>query len=139
METKRPGYLMIKEAAARYSVSRAKLHRLIGLGRLRTVKDPRDERVKLLRTEELDEVFRFGREEASPMEYRTVATREELVPGRLTAELRAKMDELRWRISKGRKLPTDSVDIIREEREKRTRQVYRAAFGKELDEPDDEA
>ena len=39
MEGKRPGYLMIKEAAARYDVSRAKLHRLIGLGRLHTVKD----------------------------------------------------------------------------------------------------
>ena len=129
---------MIKEAAARYNVSRAKLHRLIGLGRLRTAKDPRDERVTLLRTEELEELFRFGREEASPMEYRTATTHEEHVPGRLTAGLMARMDDLRWRISKGRKSASDSVDIIREEREKRSRQVYRAAFGKELNEPDDE-
>ena len=136
MEGKRPGYLMIKEAAARYDVSRAKLHRLIGLGRLHTVKDPRDERVTLLRTEELEQVFSFGPEEASPMEHRTAA-HEERVTGRLTAELIAKMDDLRWRISKGRKSSSDSVDIIREEREKRSRQVYRAAFGKELDEPDE--
>jgi hypothetical protein len=93
MERKRPGYLMIKEAAARYDVSRAKLHRLIGLGRLRTVKDPRDERVTLLRTEELEKLFRFGREEETPMEYGTATTHEEHVPGRLTAELRAKMDD----------------------------------------------
>ena len=138
MESKRPGYLMIKEAAARYDVSRAKLHRLIGLGRLHAVKDPRDERVTLLQTEELEEVFRFRPEEASPMEYRTGTTYEEHVTGRLTAEMRDKMDDLRWRISKGRKAPSDSVDLIREEREKRSRQVYLAAFGKELDEPDEE-
>ena len=59
------------------------------------------------------------------------------VTGRLTAEMRDKMDDLRWRISKGRKSSSDSVEIIREEREKRSRQVYRAAFGKELDEPDE--
>ena len=129
---------MIKEAAARYDVSRAKLHRLIGLGRLRTVKDPRDERVTLLRTEELEKLFRFGREEETPMEYGTATTHEEHVPGRLTAELTAKMDDLRWSVSKGRKSASDSVDIIREEREKRSRQIDHAAFDRELDEPDDE-
>ena len=54
----RPGFLTIKEAAVRYQVSRAKLHRLVRAGRVHSEKDPRDERATLLRTEEPGGVFR---------------------------------------------------------------------------------
>ena len=127
MET--PGYLMIKEAAVRYSVSRSKLHRLVKQGRLRTAKDPRDERVTLLRTDDIESVLRFPREEGRDMEYDTSASNTQETAGRLTSELIARMEALRERISGGRKLRGDSADIIREEREKRSRQVYEAAFG----------
>ena len=50
---KRPGYMTIREASATYSVSRTKVHRLIGVGRLRATKDPRDERVTLIPVEDL--------------------------------------------------------------------------------------
>ena len=123
---KRPGYMMIKEAAARYEVSRAKLHRLVRLGRLRTSKDRRDERITLLRTDDLEELFRFPLGEDEDMEYGTEDTNSTRGAGRLTAEACASMDALRMRIAGGRKLAKDSVDIIREERERRSQQLYRA-------------
>ena len=128
---KRPGYMMIKEAAARYSVSRAKLHRMIQLGRLQTSKDPRDERVTLLRAEDLEALFRFPREEAGEMTYQTGAAGAKEPEGGLTPELMARMDALRTRAFRGQKLARDSADIIREEREKRSRQIDEAVFGAE--------
>ena len=125
---KRPGYMMIKAAAVRYSVSRAKLHRLVQLGRLRTAKDPRDERVTLLRTEDVEALFRFTGEEVPEMRYETGNTGE-AAAGRITTELAASMDALRNRISGGRRLPQDSVEIIRKERDKRTQQIEEAIFG----------
>jgi hypothetical protein len=123
--------MYIREAAVRYGVSRAKLHRLVQLGRLATKRDPRDERVTLLRTEQLETLFRFPSKEAEDMRYRTGAETENVAEayGRLTPELRTRIDVLRERISGGRRLPGDSADIIREEREKRSQQVFEAAFG----------
>ena len=121
--------MYIKEAAVRYSVSRGKLHRLIQQGRLETHKDPTDERITLLRTGDLDEMFRFPGEEGGQMMYETDARKSP--PGYLTPELCARMDAVRTRISKrlgGRVLP-DSADLIRREREKRTRQIDRAVSG----------
>ena len=121
--------MYITEAAVRYSVGRGKLHRLIQQGRLETYKDPADERVTLLRIDDLDEMFRFPVEEGGQMLYRTGA--EKSPPGYLTDELRERMDAVRTRISKrlkGRTLP-DSADLIRREREKRTRQIDRAVSG----------
>ena len=105
---KRPGYMMIREAAVRYEVSRAKLHRLVKTGRLQATKDPRDERVTLLRIEDLEAMFRFPEAEASEMEY-SVDRVPNHTPGRLTPELMAQMDALRWRIYKGRKSPVNST------------------------------
>ena len=125
---KRPGFMYIREAAVRYSVGRGKLHRLIQQGRLETYKDPADERVTLLRIDDLDEMFRFPVEEGGQMLYRTDS--EKRRPGYLTPELCARMDAVRTRISerlKGRKLP-DSADLIRREREKRTRQIDRGGL-----------
>ena len=127
---KRPGYMMIKEAAVRYGVSRAKLHRLIQLGRLRTAKDPRDERVTLVQTEDVEALFRFPREEeVGDMGYRTGTYDTSEPAGRLTPELTARMDALRMRVSGGRTFPDDSAEIIREERERRNREIERAVSG----------
>jgi hypothetical protein len=120
--------MYIKEAAARYEVSRAKLHRLVKLGRLQTFKDPRDERATLLRVQDLETLFRFPQEEVEDMGFRTGATADERSAGRLTPELCARMDAMRERISKGRTFP-DSAEIIRKERDKRTLQIEQAAHG----------
>ena len=112
----RHGYMMIKEVAAKYNVSRAKLHRLVRLGKLQTAKDPRDERITLLREDEVDALFRFPEGEATHMVDRGEVGESY---GRVTAELAARMDEVRARIARGGSLSRDSVDIIREERERR--------------------
>ena len=91
--------MTIKEAAATYQVSRAKLHRLIRLGRLPTEKDPRDERATLLSAVDLETLFRFPGEEAMNVDNGDRA-------GLLTSELRARIDALRVRLSAGE----DSVD-----------------------------
>ena len=124
----RPGYIMIREAAARYGVSRAKLHRLVQLRRLKASKDPRDERVTLVRTEDLDQLFRFPLEDNEETMYSTDKS-SEASTGHLTAELCARMDSLRRRVSAGKRFTTESAEIIREEREKRTRQLYDAISG----------
>lgn len=119
-----PGFMMIKEAVAEYGVSRAKIHRLIRRGRLTAMEDPRDERVKLLRKEDLEALFELGAEERSQMRYDT-----EQATGRITPEGAAKMDAVRERIAaSGVRLP-DSTRIIREERDRRSRYLYEAATG----------
>ena len=125
----RRGYMMIKEATVAYGVSRAKLHRLVQQGRLETSKDPRDERVTLIRTEELEALFQFPEEEAGEMRYETGTKNAEQGAGRITAELMARMDAIRERIAARGRTLKDSAEIIREEREKRARQIDQAAFG----------
>lgn len=114
-------FMSIREASAVYEVSRAKLHRLIKTGRLRSERNPRDERVSLLSTEELEALFRIQGEEGREMRY---GNNESMgaEAGRLTAELRANVDALRGRVSAEKNLG-DSAEIIREEREKRSRQL----------------
>ncbi len=124
---------MIKEAAALYNVSRGKLHRLVKQGRVRTASDPRDERATLLHIEDLAHLFEFSEEAAREMEYGSWVGRIEGT-GRLTQELADQMDELRKRISGGKRSPVASVDVIREEREKRSRHLDRVIFGKDFDE-----
>ena len=47
-------YLRVKDAAQHLGVSRAKIWRLLKDGRLKAFKDPRDERVTLVRKEDLE-------------------------------------------------------------------------------------
>ena len=129
----RTGYLMIKEAAAVYNVSRGKLHRLVKQGRVRTASDPRDERATLLHIEDLDHLFEFSEEAAREMKYNTWAGSSIEGAGRLTQELADQMDDLRKRISGGKRSAVDSVDVIREERGKRSRHLDRVIFGKDFD------
>ena len=49
--------------------------------------------------------------------------------GRLSQEWRDRVDGLRMRMSGGEGTRFDSVEIIREHREKRARDVHEAAFG----------
>jgi hypothetical protein len=118
-------YLNIKEASAHYEVSRAKLHRLIRSGRLRTEGDPRDERATLLSALELDALFKIRRED--DMDTYIYAASEgsgiSYGAGRLTASARARVDELRMRVSKGMPIGGDSVDILHEAREERGAQL----------------
>ena len=128
---KRSGYLSIREAAVRYEVSRAKLHRLVQLGRLQASKDPRDERVTLLRTEDLESLFQFPLYKGEDMKYQAGAHKTTEVAGRLTAELRQRIDGVRGRIAPGGGFAPDSVEIIRQERGNRSRQISDAVFGDE--------
>ena len=121
--------MSIREAAARYEVSRAKIHRLVQTGRLQTSNDPRDERITLLRAEDLETLFRFPRYEVADMRYETDTASMEAHAGRLTTAKRERIDALRMRAAGGGHLTTDSAGIIREEREKRSRQIDRAAIG----------
>ena len=124
----RRGYLIIKEAAVRYDTSRGKLHRLVKQGRVRTAKDPRDERATLLRTDDLDNVFEFPRKRAEDMTYNTRQP-DRIVATGLTRELSDQLDALRMRISRGKRSSVDSTDVIREEREKRSRHIDRVIRG----------
>lgn len=119
---KRDGFMMIKEAASAYSVSRAKIHRLIARGRLTAVKDPRDERVKLLRREELDSLFRLDAEEGSAVRHHA-----KQAAGGITPEIAARMDAVRERIAASGAMLPDSTGIIREERDRRSRHLHEVA------------
>ncbi len=125
---------MIKEAATLYNVSRGKLHRLVKQGRVQTASDPRDERATLLRIEDLDHLFEFSEERAREMKYNSRAGTRTEGTGRLTQELADQMDALRKRISGGKRSAVDSVDVIREEREKRSRHLDSVVFGTDSDE-----
>ena len=113
---KRPGYMSIKEASETYGVSRSKVHRLIKKGRLRTAKDPRDERITLIPSEDLEAQFQSHASEPRYAQFPNPS-------GILTPEARARMDELRTRLYEKYGKSSDSTQIIREEREKRTRQL----------------
>ncbi len=135
-----PGYLNVKEAARRYGVSRAKLHRLIRLGRLPTTKDPRDKCATLVCAENLDKLFRFpeaqGLEKAEPVEVQAgggLAMAEEyrVTPDRVTSERWARIVAVRLRIATDRQVLGDSTEILMEERELRSRELDQADDGSE--------
>ena len=109
-------YLNIKEAAAQYEVSRAKLHRMIRDGRLAAIKDSHDERATLVKIDDLDEMFRLPAEGTM---YREISSVVNASVGVLTAERAARMDELRDRIARRVGLVEDSVEVLRREREHR--------------------
>ena len=120
------GFLSIKEAAVQYDVSRAKVHRLIRGGQLRARKDPRDRRVTLLLQDELDRLFDIPEDTTrDDMNYETTET-----TGRLTSEMRARVDALRGRMAArvGAHV-VDSAAIIRAERERRSVELGDAVIG----------
>ncbi len=118
--------MSVKEAAATYEVSRAKLHRLVQTGRLQTAKDPRDERVTLLRTDELETLFQLPAHESTDMDYVTEDRTTETAEGRLTDALRDRIDTVRARVAGGRTEVEDSTNVIREARAQRSEQLREA-------------
>jgi excisionase family DNA binding protein len=108
-------YLKIGEAAARYHVSRVKLWRLIQSGKLRAVKDPRDERARLVQEEDVARIL-------MPIE-------EDGPTGRLTPERVGRMDEFVKQVFGDKSIDGDVTELIREEREKRTSQIMEALSG----------
>lgn len=116
-------YLNIKEAAAQYEVSRAKLHRMIRDGRLAAIKDSHDERATLVKIDDLDEMFRLPAEGTM---YREISSVVNASVGVLTAERAARMDELRDRIARRVGLVEDSVEVLRREREHRGAELTEA-------------
>ena len=121
--------MSVKEAAATYEVSRAELHRLVQTGRLQTAKDPRDERVTLLRTDELETLFQLPAHESTEMDYITKDRRTETAEGRMTDALRERIDTVRTRVAGGRTEVEDSTNVIREARAQRSEQLREATPG----------
>ena len=119
-------YLNIREASVLYDISRAKLHRLIRSGRLRTETDPRDERATLLSAEELEALFQIRREDdMDTSKYaKSGGFGMNYGAGRLTGDARVRVDALRMRVSGGKRVVGDSVDILREARDERSAQLY---------------
>ena len=117
----RQNYVNIREASVRYEISRAKLHRMIRMGRLAPIKDSRDERATLLRIEDLEHIFRFPRETVVDAQQRSVAAAS-VIPahGVLTSQKRARIDALRYRIAGVGRRFDDSVDLVREQRGQRS-------------------
>lgn len=120
------GFLTINEAAVQYEVSRAKVHRLIRAGELHAREDPRDRRVTLLPQDELDRLFDISEDTTrDDVNYDTTNT-----TGRLTAEMRARVDAMRGRMAaRGADRVTDSAAIIRAERERRSAELGDAVIG----------
>ena len=112
MEIESTKYLSIREASVAYEVSRTKIHRLVRNGVVRAAKDPRDDRVTLVNIEDLD--TRFHGENV--MEIRDTAN----VVGIATASKLDRMNGIRER-SAVYGVGSDSTEILREQREARSR------------------
>lgn len=114
MEVDVSKYRSIKEAAVAYQVSRTKIHRLVKSGVVRATKDPRDERVTLVNLDDLD--TRFLGENA--MEMMSMAN----VVGIATMEKLNTMTAIRER-SAAYGIRSDSTEILRQERDTRSREL----------------
>lgn len=114
MEVDVSKYRSIKEAAVAYQVSRTKIHRLVKSGVVRATKDPRDERVTLVNIDDLD--TRFLGENA--MEMMSMAN----VVGIATMEKLNTMTVIRER-SAAYGIRSDSTEILRQERDTRSREL----------------
>ena len=114
MEVDVSKYRSIKEAAVAYQVSRTKIHRLVKSGVVRATKDPRDERVTLVNLDDLD--TRFLGENA--MEMMSMAN----VVGIATMEKLNTMTAIRER-SAVYGIRSDSTEILRQERDTRSREL----------------
>lgn len=114
MEVDVSKYRSIKEAAVAYQVSRTKIHRLVKSGVVRATKDPRDERVTLVNIDDLDTRF-LGE---NTMEMMSMAN----VVGIATMEKLNTMTAIRER-SAAYGIRSDSTEILRQERDTRSREL----------------
>ena len=114
MEVNPKKYLSIKEAAVAYRVSRTKIHRLVKSGDVRSSSDPRDDRITLVNVDDLDS--RFHGE--TVMDMNSAAT----LVGVATADKLSRMNAIRaGGASAG--VGSDTTELLREERETRSREL----------------
>lgn len=120
MEVSPKKYLSIKEAAVAYRVSRTKIHRLVKSGVVRSAGDPRDDRITLVSVDDLDS--RFHGENV--MDMNSAAT----LVGVATASKLNRMNAIRTGgASAG--VGSDSTEILRAERESRSRELDARSTG----------
>ena len=132
MHTTRHGYMSVNEAAVFYGVSRAKLHRLIRFGRLTTEKDPRDHRVTLLISNELEAIFQFPANNIlDTKKLPSDLADSENISGILTPTLRAEIDSLRKRLLDRVKQSVGNVIVGREAENARGLHLYETVFGED--------
>ena len=120
MEINPKEYLSIKEAAVAYRVSRTKIHRLVKSGAVRSSSDPRDDRITLVSVDDLDS--RFHGE--TVMDMNSAAT----LVGVATVDKLSRMNAIR---AGGAAAGTgsDSTEILRAERESRSRELDARSAG----------
>lgn len=120
MEVNPKKYLSIKEAAVAYKVSRTKIHRLVKSGAVRSAGDPRDDRKTLVNVDDLDS--RFHGE--TVMDMNSAAT----LVGVATADKLNRMNAIRAG-GAAAGAGSDSTEILRAERESRSRELDRRSAG----------
>ncbi len=120
MEGSSRKYLSIKEASVAYEVSRTKIHRLVKSGAVRSSRDPRDDRITLVSVDDLDS--RFHGE--TVMDMNNAAT----LAGVATTDKLNRMNAIRaggpWA-----GVGSDSTEILRAEREARSRELDARSVG----------
>ena len=119
MEGNSGKYLSIKEASVAYEVSRTKIHRLVKSGAVRSSRDPRDDRITLVRVDDLDSRFRGDT---------VMDTYSAAYTGVATADRLNRMNAIR---ASGSVAGTgsDSTDILRAQREARSRELDMRSAG----------
>ena len=117
MEGNSGKYLSIKEASVAYEVSRTKIHRLVKSGAVRSSRDPRDDRITLVRVDDLDSRFRGD----TVMDMNSAA-----YTGVATADRLNRMNAIR---ASGSVAGSDSTDILRAQRETRSRELDMRSAG----------
>lgn len=123
MEGNSRKYLSIKEASVAYEVSRTKIHRLVKSGAVRSSKDPRDDRITLVRVDDLDSRFRGD----TVMDMNSTA-----YTGVATADRLNRMNAIREGGSVTA-VRSDSTDILRAQREARSRELDMRSTGADGD------
>ena len=119
MEVSSKKYLSIKEAAVAYRVSRTKIHRLVKSGAVRSSRDPRDDRITLVRVDDLDSRFRGD----TVMDINSAA-----YSGIATADRLNRMNAIR--ASGGvAGVGSDSTEILRAQRDARSRELDMRSTG----------
>ena len=116
-------YLSIKEASVAYEVSRTKIHRLVKSGAVRSANDPRDDRITLVSIDDLDSRFRGD----TVMDMNSVA-----YTGVATAEKLNRMNAIRAG-GAAAGVGSDSTEILRVEREARSRELGARSIGAAAD------
>ena len=124
MEGSSRKYLSIKEASVAYEVSRTKIHRLVKSGAVRSSRDPRDDRITLVSVDDLESRFRGD----TVMDMNSWGA----FAGLATADRLNRMNAIRAGGSTAG-VGSDSTDILRAQREARSRELDMRSAGEDDD------